>query len=83
MNAKHLATFTTDPAFLLGKDEPAYSQLLDVDEILNRTHPVVCSIAFVKMVQEFAGKLVAAETECNSIRFQLLAVLDLAGYACR
>ena len=78
MNAKHPATFGTEPPLVFTHDELPDPDLSYVDKILNWTHSIGCSIPFVQVSHNGTGKIVATETEPDSDPFQIPAVLDLA-----
>jgi hypothetical protein len=68
---------TTPRAFIflpLVFEEGIYPALLNLFEVVNHTHVVVLSIAFIYASQTIAGEIIAFKSKGNSVIGQLLAV---------
>ena len=78
MNTNHPAAPRTDPLFILFFHKRPYAEFLNIHQIFNHAHAIVCPIALVHTAQTFTGKLVAPEAVGDPFFYYLLAVLDQA-----
>jgi hypothetical protein len=76
MNTNYLATLGTGPPFLFVSNDLPYANLLYVHEIVNHTHTILGSIAFIQVIQPVARKAVTVEAVPDFTSHYLLAVFD-------
>jgi hypothetical protein len=76
MNTNYLTALRTGPPFLFISNKMPYTELPYVLEILNHTHTILGSIAFIQMVQPVAGKAVTTEAVLDFTFCYLCTVLD-------
>jgi hypothetical protein len=81
MNTNDLTALGTGPPFFFISNKLSYAVLLDVVEIVNHTHTILRSIAFIQVIQPVAGKIVTTEAVLKFIFRYLLTVLDSTGGA--
>ena len=55
--------FIRDPSLMFLFQKSLYSVVPDVPQVIHLAHSVACAIAFIQVLQPFAGKLVTGETE--------------------
>jgi hypothetical protein len=76
MNTNDLAALGAGPPFLFVSNKMSYAKRLYVYEIVNHTHTVLGSIAFIQVIQPVARKTVTTEAVPGSTLHYLLTVLD-------
>jgi hypothetical protein len=78
VNTDYLAALATGPPFLFVLGEMPYAERPDIFQILDHTHDILGSIAFIQMFQPVAGKAVTTKTVLDFGGCQLLTVLNPA-----
>jgi hypothetical protein len=78
MNTKYSAALRASPSFLFPIDKFINSEFLDIFEIIDHAHRVFRPVAFIKVIQHGAGKVVAPEAILDPVSRNFLTVLNFA-----
>ena len=78
MNTKHLTAPGAVPFFLFISKKVSYATFLYGLEVVEHAHAILCSIAFIQMVQPCAWKAVTTEAVFDFSGYHRLTVLNAA-----
>ena len=78
MNANYFTAPWTSPSFFFVSDKMSNTELPYVHEVVNHAHAIICSIAFIQMIQLSTREAVTIEAELNVIFRYLFTIFNFA-----